>query len=142
MTRKQTTFTVFAATLVLLAMFPMFSQPTAMAQGAEGGFGACILADAGCFVLEEDACVLSGVGLWLGDGSNCQAISTACCLGDGACAVLTPELCAEAGGTSSPVGTPRGAVTFPQPCAADVDGDGTVGILDFFDLLAAWDDCP
>jgi hypothetical protein len=26
----------------------------------------------------------------------------------------------------------------PTPCAADVDGDNTVGILDFLGLLAAW----
>ena len=45
----------------------------------------------------------------------------------------------EAGGTPSPVACLQ--VTCPQPCAADVDGDGTVGILDFLDLLAAWGDC-
>jgi len=27
-------------------------------------------------------------------------------------------------------------------CAADIDGDGTVGILDFLDVLTAWGDCP
>ena len=32
--------------------------------------------------------------------------------------------------------------TCPNPCPADVDGDGTVGITDFLDVLAAWGACP
>ena len=27
-------------------------------------------------------------------------------------------------------------------CAPDLDGDGTVGVTDFLDLLAAWGACP
>ncbi len=34
------------------------------------------------------------------------------------------------------------AVTCPQPCAADVNGDTVVGINDLLDLLAAWGACP
>jgi len=32
-------------------------------------------------------------------------------------------------------------IPIPDTCPADVDGDGTVGINDFLDLLAAWGDC-
>ena len=30
----------------------------------------------------------------------------------------------------------------PTPCAADLDGDGTVGITDFLELLAQWGTTP
>ena len=33
-------------------------------------------------------------------------------------------------------------VTAPVTCLEDFDGDGTVGINDFLDLLAAWGPCP
>ena len=56
--------------------------------------------------------------------------------------LLIPELCMEAGGTQSPLGTPCSAASCPQPCVADLDGDGNVGIVDFLDLLAAWGLCP
>jgi len=32
-------------------------------------------------------------------------------------------------------------IPAPDTCPADIDGDGTVGILDFLDVLAAWGDC-
>jgi hypothetical protein len=36
----------------------------------------------------------------------------------------------------------RITITALAPCAADLDGDGTVGITDFLDLLAAWGPNP
>ena len=33
-------------------------------------------------------------------------------------------------------------VSPPLPCPADLDGDGTVGIVDFLTLLANWGPCP
>ena len=139
MTKRLTGFSVLAVTLLVMASVPMFNQPTAVAQVEGGGIGACITL-AGCGIVFESTCT-SFDGIWLGEGSSCETVSTACCLVNGACVVLTPELCAEAGGTSSGFATPCSQITCDQPCYGDVDGDGTVGILDFLDLLAAWGDC-
>ncbi len=154
MTKTQSTFSVVAVTLLLLAMFPMFSQPSAVAQSEGGVSGACV-AFGQCFLASADSCV-AGFGQWYGEGTfctgdtpcsplfGCPPASTACCLGDGTCAVLITELCVEAGGTSvfGDLPTPCSAVTCPQPCVADLDGDTVVGINDFLDLLAAWGPCP
>ena len=37
---------------------------------------------------------------------------------------------------------PPPAIPTPDPCPADVDNDGAVGINDFLALLAAWGPCP
>ncbi len=39
---------------------------------------------------------------------------------------------------------PRGLLILDDPaeCRADIDVDGTVGIIDLLDLLAAWGACP
>ena len=156
MNKRLTGFSVFAITLLLLASFPMFNQPTAVAQSEGGVLGACVQQVGGsCLLTTADECTKFMAGLWYGEGtycfddtpcspvSGCPPVSTACCLGDGTCLVLVPELCVEAGGTPTIVDlTPCFAVTCPQPCVADLDGDQTVGILDFLDLLAAWGPCP
>jgi hypothetical protein len=33
-------------------------------------------------------------------------------------------------------------IPVPDTCPADIDNDGTVGINDFLDVLAAWGSCP
>ncbi len=155
MTKTHSTFTVLAVTLLVLASVPMFNQPTAVAQSEAGGSGACATAGFGCLELfTGDACIIIG-GAWYGEGSECDVdgnipcdsngfcppISVACCLGDRGCFALVPDLCVEMGGTPSGPGTPCSLVACDQPCYGDVDGDGTVGINDFLDVLAAWGDC-
>ena len=153
MTKRLTGFSVFAATLLLLASFPMFNQPSAVAQSEEGGNGACTVGGV-CLATDAGSCVLL-FGVWYGEGTFCSGdfvcnpdycpvISTACCLGDGTCVALVPELCVEAGGTSvfGDLPTPCSVAACSQPCVADLDGDQTVGITDFLELLAAWGACP
>ena len=36
----------------------------------------------------------------------------------------------------------RYTATVANACPEDLDGDGTVGIVDFLELLANWGDCP
>ena len=151
MTKTQSTFSVLAITLLLMAMLPMFNPPSAVAQSEAGEFffGACV-SEISCDCVDEERDFCADLGkVWMGDGSICDVSGTgffsgsssACCLGDGTCTVLTPGQCAEAGGTLAGDKTPCFALTCPEPCAADIDGDGTVGINDFLDLLAAWGDC-
>ncbi|MHC4970569.1 MAG: hypothetical protein ACYTF4_18405, partial [Planctomycetota bacterium] len=46
-------------------------------------------------------------------------------------------------GAGDPPVVDLGAYEFPaDQCPADVDGDGTVGVLDFLALLAAWGTDP
>ncbi len=153
MTKTQSTFSVVAVTLLVLASVPMFNQPTAVAQAEGGGFGACLTPAFGCaFAISGDKC-LSLQGMWYGQGSfcsgkfacdtvfgSCPPESVACCLGDGTCLVMVPNLCLETGGT--PSNTACFQVTCDQPCYGDVDGDGSVGITDFLEVLAEWGACP
>ena len=153
MTKRLTGFSVFAITLLLLASFPMFNQPSAVAQSEAGVGGACDSPGLGCRNITADGCVFSG-GTWYGEGSFCNgeapcdsnfvcpSSSTACCLGDGTCVVMFSDLCVEAGGTQTPPGTQCSQVTCDQPCYGDLDGDGMVGITDFLDVLGAWGACP
>ncbi len=153
MTKTTSTFTVLAVTLLVLASFPMFNQPTAVAQSEAGGNGACTLVGFGCLeLLTGDVCISIG-GQWYGEGSECGIAdpcdslgfcpprSVACCLGDGGCFAVVPDLCVEMGGTPTPAPAVCSDVTCDQPCYGDVDGDGAVNITDFLDVLAAWGDC-
>ena len=158
MNKRQTTlFSLFAAALVLLALFPMSGhEPRAAAQSEGGVLGACVQQLGGsCVLTTGDDCTKFQFGLWYGEGTFCQGdtpcspfagcppISSACCLDDGRCLVLVPELCVEAGGNPLIVDlTPCFAVNCPQPCVGDLDDDGNVGIKDFLDLLHNWGACP
>ncbi len=148
-------FSLFAITLVLLALNPMFNyEPRAVAQSEGGVLGACVQQTEGsCLLTTADECAKLP-GLWYGEDTfcfdntpcspltGCPPASTACCLGDGTCVVLVPELCVEAGGTPTIVDvSPCFAATCPQPCVGDLDNDGDVGITDFLDLLANWGQC-
>ncbi len=158
MNKRQTTFfSLFAVALVLLALNTMFShEPRAVAQSEGGALGACVQQVGGsCLLTTADECVKTFLpGLWYGAGTicfdntpcspftGCPPASTACCLGDGTCVVLVPELCVEAGGAPTIVDiTPCFAVTCPQPCVGDVDGDGEVGIGDFLTVIGTWGPC-
>ena len=141
-------------TLLVLASFPLFNQPSAVAQSEEGAIGVCVIEGDMCFAYSNgDSCIFDG-GLWYGEGSycymrqlepcdsvfdNCPAQSVACCLGEGTCVPMVPDLCIESGGT--PSDGVCSEVACDQPCDADVDGDGMVGINDFLDLLVVWGDC-
>ena len=155
--RQRTLFSLFAAALVLLALFPMSGhEPRAAAQSEGGVLGACVQQLGGsCVLTTGDDCTKFQFGLWYGEGTFCQGdtpcspfagcppISSACCLDDGRCLVLVPELCVEAGGNPLIVDlTPCFAVNCPQPCVGDLDDDGIVGIVDFLDLLHNWGPCP
>ncbi len=155
--RRRTFLSLFAVALVLSAPNLIFShEPLAVAQSEGAAVGACVQQAGGsCLLIPADECAKLP-GLWYGEGTfcngdtpcspltGCPPVSTACCLGDGTCAVLITELCVEAGGTSvfGDLPTPCSAVTCPQPCVADLDGDTVVGINDFLLLLAAWGPNP
>jgi hypothetical protein len=147
---------LIAVALVLPALTLILSrEPRAAAQAEAGMLGACVQQSGGsCLLMTADQCAKSP-GLWYGEGTfcngtmpcspltGCPPVSTACCLGAGTCVVLLAELCVEAGGTPTIVDvTPCFAVSCPQPCVADLDNDGIVGINDFLDLLTEWGVCP
>ena len=69
-------------------------------------------------------------------------VGGACCLNDCCIVVALEENCIAAGGTYQGDSTTCDAARCPDPCPADIDGDGNVGINDFLDLLAAWGRCP
>ncbi|MCI0676095.1 MAG: dockerin type I domain-containing protein [Phycisphaerales bacterium] len=62
----------------------------------------------------------------------------ACCLDDGTCVELDSANCICSGGTFQGVLQPCGAVACPQPCPADLTGDGQVNVADLLAMIAAW----
>ncbi len=92
-----------------------------------------------CSFCNNDPNDISG-GFFDGGGNVFKCVG-ACCLDD-SCIVAFEANCIAAGGTYQGDVTTCEASTCPTPCPADVDGDGTVGINDFLDLLAAWGPCP
>ena len=90
-----------------------------------------------CLNLPED---ISGP-YFNGGGNIFACIAGACCFGD-SCVVVADVDCIAAGGNYQGNNTTCEASNCTDNCPADVDGDGTVGITDFLDLLAAWGPCP
>ncbi len=75
-------------------------------------------------------------------GNIFVCVGGACCLNDSCIVVLVEENCITAGGTYQGNNTTCKESNCTDPCPADIDGDGNVGINDFLDLLAAWGPCP
>ena len=74
-------------------------------------------------------------------GLKCLWLPTgACCVGD-ACIIATEAACIEAGGTYMGDGITCADADCPEPCPADINGDGKVNIDDIFEILAAWGPC-
>jgi hypothetical protein len=86
---------------------------------------------------------------WQGAGTSCTdqnmdccRILGACCL-NGDCAEMIEEACTAAGGTSWSIYDQCADVTCPDDdCPADVNGDGTVNILDLLSVISFWGPCP
>jgi predicted outer membrane repeat protein len=73
--------------------------------------------------------------LGLNEFSGCPG---SCCVQTG-CSVLTPDQCAELGGTFL---TTTSCLGCPTICYGDLDGDGEVKVADLLLLIAAWGVCP
>ena len=114
--------------------------------------GACCLPDESCLgFIAPDVCAALG-GAHEAD-TACAAVScdiAACCLADASCSTLRETDCTAAGGIwHGPDGVcgdfdQNGTddVCETSSCPHDVDNDGTVGIVDFLDLLGSWGACP
>ncbi len=65
----------------------------------------------------------------------------ACCINEG-CLILSEADCLSVSGTYMGDDTDCDTVTCPQPCPADLNGDGVVDINDIFEILGMWGVCP
>jgi hypothetical protein len=99
--------------------------------------GACCY-DGGCRITTEIGCLIGPVySVWMGAGTNCDdldgdgiadicesLVEQACCFPDGSCRMLTPDVCAAAGGLAMGAGTnctddicpPLGACCYDGGC--------------------------
>jgi hypothetical protein len=66
--------------------------------------------------------------------------ASACCFEGGTCAVISEAICTLAGGTWVPL-TPTCDGACPEPCPADLDGDGAVGEADLAQIFPMWGPC-
>ena len=89
-----------------------------------------------CLNLPED---VSG-GFVNGGGNIFACVAGACCFND-SCVVVADVGCIAAGGSYQGNNTTCEASNCTDPCPADIDNSGDVGINDFLDLLAAWGPC-
>ncbi len=125
--------------------------------GNNGEPGACCYIDVetGCYECvmtpNEEECL----GLpkqyqfpsWQGANTSCADSDITCCrpLGacciDGDCAMMIAEACEQAGGTPWNGATLCADVSCPD-CTGDVNGDGTVNILDLLLVIGNWAGCP
>ena len=110
--------------------------------------GACCGGNA-CWEMAEADCA-DGGGVWNGDGSLCGIVTCdggggedigACCIDD-TCVMSTELSCSDAFGVFHGTSVTCSAVTCPEGCAADIDGDGLVGVKDLLLMLSAWGVCP
>jgi hypothetical protein len=85
---------------------------------------------------------------WQGFGTSCTDANMDCCriLGacciDGICAEMIEEACLDAGGTWSAYDQCASVACPGDDCEADVNGDGTVNVLDLLSVISEWGDCP
>ncbi|MEE2719425.1 MAG: hypothetical protein VX727_06550 [Planctomycetota bacterium] len=101
-----------------------------------------------CLPLAESDCVTRYAATWYGPASKCEDISCpdpcygACCV-DGGCVLTVQALCDAQEGTFHPY-TMCADVECQSgdDCRGDVNGDGTVNVLDLLDVIQNWGTCP
>ena len=144
MKRPSATHVLLAIVAVLLGFNLVDVNPAAV-QAASGDIRRCCFPTTGqCLDIDVFECIVAGGSPGI-SGSSCsegECGPGACCVA-GDCLVVFDGLnCAAQGGVYQGWSSKCAGVRCEAlPCPADVDGDGTVGILDFLDLLAAWGDC-
>jgi predicted outer membrane repeat protein len=112
------------------------------------GIGACC-GGAACWEMSESDC-LDGGGDWVGDATVCVSSSCdtsggeplgGCCLAD-ACVMAPEHACMEADGDFAGEDVDCVDVNCESACAADINGDNLVDVLDIIELISAWGACP
>ena len=145
MKRPSATHVLLAIVAVLLGRNLVDINPAAVQAAGTDIRRCCLPTNGQCLDIDFTFCIAIG-GSPGAPGSSCsegECGPGACCVGSVCLVVFDGPSCAQQGGVY------QGWSSIPMacvgveclPCPADVDGDGTVGILDFLDLLAAWGDC-
>ena len=110
--------------------------------------GSCCL-NGLCTSMTYDDCnsiygIFQGVGLDCAD-SQCPAVSEptgACCLDMGQCVATLENDCLAANGSFAGLGVLCADSACPEHCYGDIDGNGTVNIVDVLGVMASWGACP
>ncbi len=73
---------------------------------------------------------------------DCQgAARGACCIGD-SCITATADDCFDASGSYAGDGVSCTEDPCGEPCLGDVDGNGSVDVIDILTVLNSWGGCP
>ena len=110
--------------------------------------GSCCL-NGVCTPMTSDNCN-SIYGIFLGVGSDCadsqcptlSEPTGACCLDMGQCVATLENDCLAASGNFAGQGVICDDSACPEHCYGDIDGDGTVNIVDVLGVMASWGACP
>ncbi|MBM43489.1 MAG: hypothetical protein CMJ36_00530 [Phycisphaerae bacterium] len=111
--------------------------------GAAGdyfGVGVAISGDTALVgaVYDEDNGDGSGSAYLFGPPAPPPPATGACCVHTG-CEILTIEQCSNMGGVYM---AGESCEECDPVCLADINGDGTVDVIDLLGVIAAWGDCP
>ena len=68
-------------------------------------------------------------------------VTGSCCIPTG-CTIISNRQCTEIGGTWTEDGSCDDCSPAPEPCAADLSGDGIVGFDDLVNVISNWGVCP
>ena len=108
--------------------------------------GACCIPFDICEVATIQECFGELGGVIWAPGQDCDTFTCpplgACCELDGTCRVTAEFSCEISLGTYQGDGVKCQDSNCPQPCPADLDDSGDVGVKDLLFLLGAWGACP
>jgi hypothetical protein len=101
-----------------------------------------------CLELSENDCGQEYAATWYGPGSRCEDIDCpdpcfgACCVGGG-CVLTVQALCDAQEGTFHPYKMCSDIeCQAKENCPSDINGDGSVNVIDLLALISAWGNCP
>ena len=102
-----------------------------------------------CLELSEADCVAEYAATWYGPGTRCADINCpdpcygACCV-DGGCVLTIEALCIAEEGTFHPYAMCNDieCQSGGDDCTGDVNGDGTVNVVDLLAVIQNWGTCP
>ncbi len=114
--------------------------------GCSTGIGACCGGTA-CWEMDYTAC-LEGGGVFSGEDTICEMVEClgseagGCCLND-TCIMAAAEIaCLDVGGEFHGALVECEDVECYVGCPEDINGNGSVDVLDIIELISAWGACP
>jgi hypothetical protein len=132
----------------IIEAFSSVTQPVIIGdiEGCSSGIGACC-GGTGCWEMDYTSC-LDGGGIFAGEDTICEMVEClgmeagGCCLNDTCIMAAAESACLDAGGEFHGALVECEDVECYVGCPEDINGNGSVDVLDIIDLISAWGACP